>query len=203
MDVHNAFLHGDLDEEVYMKLPPRFQVSQPRAVCKLQKSIYGLHQATRCWFTKLSSALTCYGFQQSPKDHSLFTLNNNNIQLVVLVYVDDLVIAGNNGTAIQCFKGYLNQCFHMKDLGRLKFFLGVEVARSPKGIFLRQRKYALDIITEVGLLGAKPATTPCEENHKLGSATDLILLIVSNFYLNSCKIHALSIGKLLFVLFGI
>ncbi|XP_068477195.1 uncharacterized protein [Phaseolus vulgaris] len=95
--------------------------------------------------------------------------------LVVLVYVDDLVIAGNNGTAIQCFKGYLNQCFHMKDLGRLKYFLGVEVVRSPNGIFLCQRKYALDIITEVGLLGAKPATTPCEENHKLSSATGSFL----------------------------
>jgi len=130
MDVHYVFLHGDLDDEVYMKLPPGFKVSQLGAVCKLQKSLYG-RQAPRCWFAKLSSALTRYGFQQSQKDHSLFTLNKNDIQLVVLVYVDDLVIAGNDGTAIQCFKDYLNQCFHMKDLGRLKYFLGVEVARSP------------------------------------------------------------------------
>ena len=93
----------------------------------------------------------------------------------MLVYVDDLVTAGNDGNVIQCFKGYLNQCFHMKDLGRLKYFLGVDVASSPNGIFLCQRKYALDIISEVGLLGAKPASTPCEENHKLGSATGPLL----------------------------
>jgi len=111
MDVHNAFLHGDLDDEVYMKLPSNFKVSQPGAVCKLQKSLYGLRQAPRFWFSKLSSVLTCYGFQQSQKDHYLFTLNKNNIQLVVLVYVDDLVIAGNDGNVIQCFKGYLNQTF--------------------------------------------------------------------------------------------
>jgi len=159
MDVNNVFLHGDLDDEVYMKLPPGFQESQLGAVCKLQKSLYGLRQAPRCWFAKLSSALTRYGFQQSHIDHSLFTLNNNDIQLVVLVCIDDLVIAGNNGIVIQCFKGYLNQCFHMKDLGRLKYFLGVEVARSPNKIFLCHRKYALDIITKVGLLGAKPAIT--------------------------------------------
>jgi len=98
MDVHNVFLHGDLDDEVYMKLPPGFQESQPGAVCKLQKSLYGLRQTPMCWFVKLSSALTHYGFQQSQKDHSLFTLNNNDIQLVVLVY--DLVIPGYNGTII-------------------------------------------------------------------------------------------------------
>jgi len=175
MDVHNVFLDGDLEDEVYMKLPPGFQVSQLGVVCKLQKSLYGLRQAPECWFAKLSSALTRYRFQQSQKDHSLFSLNNNDILLVVLVYIDDLVVVGNNDTVIQCFKGYLNQCFRMKDLGRLKYFLGIEVAHSPNGIFLCQRKYALDIIIEVELLGAKPATTPCEENHKLGFATGSFL----------------------------
>ncbi|XP_020960529.1 uncharacterized protein LOC107647274 [Arachis ipaensis] len=175
MDVHNAFLHGDLDEDVYMKLPPGFQVSQPSLVRKLQKSIYGLRQALHCWFAKLSSALTRFGFQQSQKDHSLFSLCKNDVHLVVLVYVDDLVIAGNNGDAINKFKQYLHKCFHMKDLGRLKYFLGVEVARSSKEIFLCQRKYALDIITEAGLLAAKLAATPCEENHRLASAAGLVL----------------------------
>lgn len=83
------------------------------------------------------------------------------------MYVDDLIISGNNSTCIQHFKHYLSACFHMKDLGVLKYFLGVEVARNSEGIFLCQRKYALDIISETGLLGAKPTSFPLAPNHKL------------------------------------
>ena len=97
------------------------------------------------------------------------------MQLVVLVYVDDLVIAGNDHEAICKFKAYLHCCFHMKDLGKLKYFLGVEVARSPTGIFLCQRKYALDIIAEAGLLRGKPISTPIEENHRLALAHGALL----------------------------
>ena len=131
-------------------------------VCKLAKSLYGLKQAPRCWFAKLSSALKHYGFHQSYSDYSLFTLIDKDVQLVVLVYVDDLIICGNNSTSIQRFKDYLSQCFHMKDLGLLKYFLGAEVTRSLVGIFLCQRKYTLDIISEARLLGVKPMETPIE-----------------------------------------
>lgn len=75
MDVHNAFLHGDLDEEVYMKMPLGFVTSQPNKVCRLRKSLYGLRQAPRCWFAKLAAALKKYGFLQSQSDYSLFTLH--------------------------------------------------------------------------------------------------------------------------------
>jgi hypothetical protein len=175
MDVHNAFLHGDLHEEIFMKMPPGFSVSQPDMVCKLQKSLYGLKQAPRCWFAKLSAALKAYGFQQSYLDYSLFTLNQEGSQLVVLVYVDDLIIAGNTPSVIKRFKLYLSTSFHMKDLGVLKYFLGIEVARNPTGIFLCQRKYALDIISEADLLGAKPAATPLEQNHSLSLADGQLL----------------------------
>ena len=117
MDVHNAFLHGDLQEEVDMKLPPGFHVTTPGKVCRLRKSLYGLKQAPRCWFAKLSSALKNYGFQQSYSDYSLFTLQKGTTQLHVLVYVDDLVISGSHPVVIQQFKSYLSRCFHMKDLG--------------------------------------------------------------------------------------
>ncbi len=93
MDVHNAFLHGDLQEEVYMTIPPGFRVTQPRKVCKLRKSLYGLKQAPRCWFAKLSTALKDYGFKQSHSDYSLFTLQRDTSQVNVLVYVDDLIIS--------------------------------------------------------------------------------------------------------------
>ncbi|KAK6161310.1 hypothetical protein DH2020_004691 [Rehmannia glutinosa] len=175
MDVHNAFLHGDLNEEVYMKMPPGFNSMAPGKVCRLRKSLYGLKQAPRCWFAKLVGALKQYGFQQSYSDYSLFTLQRGSLQLNVLVYVDDLIISGNDGDSIKTFKQYLSSCFHMKDLGVLKYFLGLEVARSSIGIFLCQRKYALDIISEVGLLGGKPIGSPLDPNHRLSLATGTLL----------------------------
>ncbi|XP_057247165.1 uncharacterized mitochondrial protein AtMg00810-like [Beta vulgaris subsp. vulgaris] len=90
-----------------------------------------------------------------------------DVSLHVLVYVDDLIIAGSSTAVISRFKRYLNSCFHMKDLGLLKYFLGIEVARSPDGLFLSQRKYALDVLTEAGMLGCKPIDTPMEQNHRL------------------------------------
>ncbi|GAA0155475.1 transmembrane signal receptor [Lithospermum erythrorhizon] len=132
MEVHNAFLHGNLDEEVYMKVPSGFSKGQEGKVCKLRKSLYGLKQAPRCWFSKLCSALKWYGFRQSYSDYSLFILSKDKIQINVLIYVDDLIISGNNSAALTLFKRYLSSCFHMKDLGILKYFLGIEVARGQE-----------------------------------------------------------------------
>jgi len=126
-----------------------------------------LRQAPRCWFAKLAGALKQYGFQQSHSDYSLFTLHKGTLQLHVLVYVDDLIISGNNSAAIHTFKHYSSTCFHMKDLGSLKYFLGIEVARNSTGLFLCQRKYALDIISEVGMLGVKLVAFPLDQNHHL------------------------------------
>ena len=175
MYVHNAFLHGDLNEEVYMKLPPGLESTSSNKVCRLRKSLYGLKQAPRCWFAKLVSALKDYGFLQSYSDYSLFVYTRGWIQLNVLVYVDDLIISGNDSSALQAFKSYLSNCFYMKDLGPLKYFLGIEVARSSTGLFVCQRKYTLDIISETGLLGAKPVGFPMEQNHKLGLASGIML----------------------------
>ena len=170
MDVHNAFLHGDLEEEVYMKLPPGFKNPGETRVCRLQKSLYGLKQAPRCWFVKLAEALRTYDFQQTRSDYTLFIYFKRGIRLWILVYVDDLIISGNSPQQIQIFKDYLATCFRMKDLGPVKYFLGLEVARSPAGIYLCQQKYATDIVAEVGLLGCKPAGSPIDQNHKLGRA---------------------------------
>ncbi|XP_074290212.1 uncharacterized protein LOC141616943 [Silene latifolia] len=171
MDVHSAFLHGDLHEEVYMKSPPGFDSTNNGKVCRLRKSLYGLRQAPRCWYAKLASALVSYGFQHFPHDHSHFSISTADTDLHVLVYVDDLVICGNNPEKIQSFKTYLNQCFHMKDLANLKYFLGLEIARNSTELFVLQRKYALDILKEAGLLGCKPASVPMEPSHQLGTST--------------------------------
>jgi len=175
MDVHNAFLHGDLTEEVYMKLPQGFHSDDPTKVCRLHKSLYGLKQAPRCWFSKLSTALIQYGFTQSLSDYSLFSYNNNGTCVHVLIYVDDLIIPGSCSIAVERFKVYLESCFHMKDLGLLKYFLGIEVARNADGFYLSQRKYVLDIISEMGLLGARPSSFPMEQNHKLSLSKSVLL----------------------------
>ena len=140
MDVHNAFLHGDLEEEVYMQMPLGFETDGPGRACRLRKSLYGLKQSPRCWFAKLTSALKKFGFKQSYSDYSLFTFIKGDSSVRVLVYVDDLIIAGNNLSMMMKFKAYLSECFKMKDLGKAKYFLGIEIARRPQGMFLTQRK---------------------------------------------------------------
>ena len=111
MDINNAFLHGDLFEDVYMSIPKGYVhdgVLPPNAVCKLNKSLYGLKQSSRQWFAKLSSTLLRIGFQQSPNDHSLFIRRTSTTFLALLVYVDDIIIASNNTTDASAFKLFLH-----------------------------------------------------------------------------------------------
>lgn len=163
-----------------MSLPPGYfsregESLPPNAVCRLHKSIYGLRQASRRWFHKFSTVLLQEGFKQSECDHSLFIKVNNGLFLVLLVYVDDIVIASNNDEAIKDLKHALSTKFKMKDLGPLKYFLGLEVARNSTGISLCQRKYALDLLVETGYIGSKPSSIPTEPNLKI-SKDDIDLL---------------------------
>lgn len=164
LDVNNAFLHGDLHEEVYMLPPPGINKKGDNFVCRLRKSLYGLKQASRNWFEKFSNALRSAGYKQSVADYSLFTKSCGKNFSAVLVYVDDVIVTGNDTPSITWLKKYLNTLFHIKNLGRLKYFLGIEVARSSEGIFLSQRKYILDILAETGMIGAKGCSFPMEQN---------------------------------------
>ncbi|CAM8959567.1 unnamed protein product [Rhodiola kirilowii] len=173
LDVNNAFLHGVLNEDVYMKLPPGFysQARQNGQVCKLQRSIYGLKQASRQWFARFRDALIEFGFVQSLNDYSLFTLKMQDEFLILLVYVDDVVITGTSPRIIDKVKLFIHDKFQIKDLGLLKYFLGLEVARSKEGIFLNQRKYALDMLAGYNFLECKPMKTSMESKHNLGLST--------------------------------
>uniref|UniRef100_A0A2N9HCG1 Integrase catalytic domain-containing protein n=1 Tax=Fagus sylvatica TaxID=28930 RepID=A0A2N9HCG1_FAGSY len=175
LDVNNAFLHGDLDEEVYMTPPPGYCPKGETRVCRLRKSLYGLKQASRNWFFKLTTVLLDAGFTQSQADHSLFTLVSTTSITLVLVYVDEILVASNDLSQIETFKHALSTNFKTKDLGPLKYFLGLKVARSQKGIFLNQRKYALDILNDSGQLGARTASFPMEQNLKLTNQDGALL----------------------------
>ncbi|KAL5731693.1 hypothetical protein ACHQM5_004397 [Ranunculus cassubicifolius] len=175
MDVNNAFLHGDLNEEIYMSPPPGLQrQGEEKLVCHLHKSLYGLKQASRQWFSKFSEAIISAGYVQSRADYSLFTRKQGTSFTVLLIYVDDILITGNDLESIAATKSFLHSQFHIKDLGGLKYFLGIEVSTSRKGIFISQRKYALEIIEDAGLLGAAPIDTPMEQGLKLSDKSDLL-----------------------------
>lgn len=186
MDVTNAFLYGHLNEEVYMSLPQGYtgigsriggtqqavldvtsRTPGSRLVCKLIKSLYGLKQAPRCWFSKLTSVLKADGYQQSRADYSLLTKIEENKITVILVYVDDLLITGDSQCNIDKLKAMLSRNFHMKDLGNINYFLGIEVHRSPDGFFLSQRKYVLDLLKEYHMVGVKPSKLPMNSKLKL------------------------------------
>jgi Reverse transcriptase (RNA-dependent DNA polymerase) len=168
MDVKNIFLQGELEEEVYMDVPPGLQVdTQKKVVCRLKKAIYGLKQSPRAWYGKLSNALVKVGFKRSGADSSMFTQVTKSGLVVILIYVDDLVITGSDLEGIEDLKGHLKYEFDIKDLGTLKYFLGIEIARSHKGLFLTQRKYVLDLLQETGKLGVKPANIPMDYGSKV------------------------------------
>ncbi|GJS95882.1 ribonuclease H-like domain-containing protein [Tanacetum coccineum] len=159
LDVNNVFLYGDLEEVVYMK-PPEGYFPFDNKVCRLKKSLHGLKQALRQWNAKLTSTLIENGFSQSKSDYSLYTKFDKGVFLALLVYVDDIIITGNSVSEIEKFKVFLKSKFMIKDLGKLKYFLGIEVVDTDKGICLNQRKYVLDLLSEYGMLACKPAKTP-------------------------------------------
>ncbi|GJT78921.1 ribonuclease H-like domain-containing protein [Tanacetum coccineum] len=136
------------------------ELTMRRLSLLLKKSLYGLKQAPRQWNAKLTSTLIENGFSQSKSDYSLYTKSDKGVFLALLVYVDDIIITGNSVSEIEKFKVFLKSKFMIKDLGKLKYFLGIEVVDTDKGICLNQRKYVLDLLSEYGMLACKPAKTP-------------------------------------------
>ena len=163
MDVNNAFLHGNLVEDVYMCLPPCFHnKGEKNLVCKLNKSLYGLKQASRQWFENFSNTILHMGFVQSKPNYSLFTHTQGSSFTMLLVYVDDILLIGNNPACVAGLKKLLDDRFGLKDLGPLRYFLGLELARTDEGISLNQRKYALEILKDTSFISSKPVKFPME-----------------------------------------
>ena len=173
-DVKNAFLHGDLTEEIYMVLPPGYSSLVPSTpasvVCRLLKSLYGLKQSPRAWFARFTSAMRTRGYRQCNGDHTMFYRHSTSGGVVILlVYVDDIIIAGDDTSTIADLALFLGSEFALKHLGLLRYFMGIEVAYSSNGLSICQKKYNIDLLQELGKEDSRPLPTPIEANHKLGA----------------------------------
>ena len=168
MDMSNAFLKGELEEEVYMEQPNGYvHPDFVDYVCKLRKSLYGLKQSNWAWSNKFNKFLLSIGFEISKADHSLY-VNKIGAGLVnIVVYVDDVIIIGDIEDEIGKVKNLLKAEFDIKDLGQLMYFLRIEFICTDDGIWLMQRKYVLDMLKKFGMTGCKPIATPIEQNAKL------------------------------------
>ena len=167
-DVDNVFLHRDLEEDVFMEIPPSFQHKGDgkNQVYKLKKFLYGLKQSPPALFGRFSAMLSIR-YHQSWGDHTLFIKHQGEKATTLLVYVDDIVVTGNDIVEQGCLKHNLAWEFEIKDLGQLRYFLGIEVAHSKEGIFLSQRQYVLDLLDETSLLGEKRGRILVDPNTKL------------------------------------
>ena len=191
LDVNNAFLHRDLHEEVYMKMSE--DIPNPHnKVCKLQKSLYGLKQASRQWHSKLADFLKNQGYTQSKNDYSLFLKQTQQYLTVVAVYVDDILLTGSNPEEIQALKLNLHVAFGIKDLGLLNYFLGFEISHLPNGITLTQRKFTRDLLKDSGYNDAKPTATPLPINCKLLADTRVLLTDPTTYRTYIGKLNFLS-----------
>ena len=151
MDVKNAFLHGDLHEEVYMQPPPGVE-APPGHVCRLRRALYGLKQAPRAWFARFSSVIRAAGFSPSEHDPALFIhISKSGSRTLLLLYVDDMLITGDDSDYVAFVKERLSEQFKMSDLGPLSYFLGIEVSCTDDGYYLSQHRYVEDLITRSGL----------------------------------------------------
>ncbi|XP_047322353.1 uncharacterized mitochondrial protein AtMg00810-like [Impatiens glandulifera] len=170
MDVKNAFLNGELTEEVYMQPPPGYDHPLNK-VCRLRKALYGLKQAPREWFAKFSYTIGNLGFKSSFYDHALFLRKTDQGCTLLLLYVDDMIITSDDTNGICDLKNFLHQQFEMKDLGQLSYFLGLEIASDKSGYYLSQAKYTTDLISRAGITDTKVVSTPFDSTEHL-AATD-------------------------------
>ena len=174
LDVKNAFLNGNLEEKVYMEIPPGLETSfNNNRVCKLKKSLYGLKQSPRAWFGRFAKSVTKQGYTQCQADHKIFVkFSSENKIAVLIVYVDDIILTGDYEEELSGMKKHLAKEFEIKNLDYLRCFLDMEVARSKKGIFVSQCKYVLDLLKETSMVGCKPADTPMDSMKKIGTEKD-------------------------------
>jgi len=167
MDVDTAFLNSRLDEEIYMEQPQGFQDGTNR-VCRLRKAIYGLKQASRAWYTTLHVFLTAKGLKRSRVDPCLYYGDG----MIIFVYVDDLVIAGKNDERVESISQEFKNHFRMKDLGKPRKLLGLDLIEVPRGVFLTGYGIISELLQRYQMYGSRYVSTPMDPNHVLLPRSD-------------------------------
>ncbi|GJT11025.1 retrovirus-related pol polyprotein from transposon TNT 1-94 [Tanacetum coccineum] len=168
MDVKTAFLNGNLWEEVYVSQPDGFvDPERPNYVYKLKKALYGLKQAPRAWYDMLSSFLISNDFSKGSVDPTLFIRREGKELLLVQIYVDDIIFAASTPELCDLFAKIMCSKFKMSMMGKISFFLGLQISQSPRGIFINQSKYALESLKKYGFESCDPVDTPMVEKSKL------------------------------------
>lgn len=151
-----------------MVQPPGFiDGDHPDYVCHLKKALYGLKQAPRAWCLELRNFLLSVGFQNSVADTSLFILKKGKSFIYMLIYVDDILVTGNDTVLIKETLDTLASRFSVKEHEELSYFLGIEAKRTPSGLHLAQRRYILDLLERTNMLSAKPVASPMASSPKL------------------------------------
>jgi hypothetical protein len=176
LDVQNAFLHVFLEKDVYMRQPLGYEdKTLPNYICKLDRALYGLKQAPIAWYARLSAKILHLGFMVSKSDNSLFYLQNDDVAMFMLVYVDDIIVTSSKPHTVTTLLKKLSDDFALKDLGDLHYFLVIEVKKVNDGIVLSQEKYANDLLKRVGMMLCKPVSTPLATGGKVASYIGTLL----------------------------
>ncbi|GJY29070.1 ribonuclease H-like domain-containing protein [Tanacetum coccineum] len=196
MDVKSAFLYGKIEEEVYVCQPPGFEDPDfPDRVYKVEKALYGLHQAPRAWYETLSTYLLDNEFQRGKIDKTLFIKRYKGDILLVQVYVDDIIFGSTKKELCNAFEKLMHEKFQMSSMGELTFFLGLQVQQKKDGIFISQDKYVDEILKKFGFTEVKTTSTPMETQKPLlkdedGEEVDVHMyrsMIGSLMYLTSSR----------------
>ncbi|GJS28683.1 putative ribonuclease H-like domain-containing protein [Tanacetum coccineum] len=163
MDVKSAFLYGEIEEEVYVTQPKGFEDPHfPKHVYRVVKALYGLHQAPRAWYARLSTFLLKHNYRRGTIDKTLFIKKNSRDIILVQVYVDDIIFGSTKKAWCDEFEVLMKGEFEMSAMGELTFFLGLQVKQKPDGIFISQDKYVQDMLKKFDMESVRPATTPFE-----------------------------------------
>ena len=170
MDVKIAFLNGELDEEIYMDQPIGFVTKgQKHKVCKLKRSIYGLKQSSRQWYLRFHRAVLSNGFTMIEEDHCVYVKRSKGSFIILSLYVNDILLAGNDMEKIITTKGWLSSNFEMKDMGEIDYILGVKILkdRSKKLLGLSQQTYINKVLKHFQMHNCKPIDTSVAKNESL------------------------------------
>jgi len=196
MDVKSAYLNADIDCELYVEQPEGYEVlgdGGQKLYCKLNKSLYGLKQSGRNCNNLLHSHLVDEGFVQSLSDAGLYTRNSRDVIMIVIVWVDDIIIACNDDDVRDKFKQRLCHLFKMKDLGQISHFIGMHFVRKDDCVFVNQSQFIRKVLCKFGMEDCKPRYTPCEMSPNESAENDMSEPV-------DAKLYRSIVGSLIYIM---